>query len=76
MEVTTSGRAEALISASPVKRTHYAIKLFIIITACLRDTAFKNHFMTLKEAEVPPIVLLHEVVKRLSNILSTVTGPF
>ena len=72
--ITTTGKAEALISASHVKCTHYAHQVIAASLHILQDTAYINHCMTLEEAEIPPS-LLHSVVKKLSNILSSITGP-
>ena len=43
--ITTSGKAEALISASHVKCTRYAHQVTAASLHVLQDTAYKNHFI-------------------------------
>ena len=51
--IAKSGRVEALLSASHVKRTRYVHQATAASLHVLQDTAYKNYCMTFEEPEVP-----------------------
>ena len=51
--IATSGRAEAMLSASHVKRTRYAHQVTVASLHVLQHTAYHNYCTTLEESEIP-----------------------